>query len=70
MAVSSPILIVHRVDLLPAICDRTTADDPTTTFDVFKVARRDPNDPTRMTAAQPSTVVPSTRAGWHDGSIL
>jgi len=30
-----------------------------------KVARRDPNDPTLMTAAQPSTVVPSTRPGWH-----
>jgi hypothetical protein len=30
-----------------------------------KVARRDPNDPMLMTTAQPSTVVPSTRPGWH-----
>src|SRR5262249_32203355 len=28
-------MIVQRVDSFPAICDRTTADDPTTTFDVF-----------------------------------
>ena len=33
--ITSSYMIVHRVDSLPAICDRTTADDPTTTFDVF-----------------------------------
>jgi hypothetical protein len=39
------------------------ATEPYTAY--AKVARRDPNDPTLMTAAQPSTVVPNTRPGWH-----
>ncbi|MFZ0801728.1 MAG: hypothetical protein WAN70_06150, partial [Terriglobales bacterium] len=28
-------MILHRVDSFPAVCDRTTADNPITTFDVF-----------------------------------
>jgi hypothetical protein len=35
-----------------------------------KVARNDPNDATRMTPGQPSTVTPSVRSGWRGPVVV